>query len=156
MSAPRRSEPGRFPPEPARPGLVAVPPPGRDRAPGDPAAVSAEHQRLRDSLGPVLAGLRWPAFRWQVLAEAEAWGVSGVVREQLVPLPDGRYPSLEIILEVLVAAARGRIRRPAPDPAVGADRLHPAERAVVRRHVGPGRRPASGSGPGAGPARNTG
>ncbi|MFP5071709.1 hypothetical protein ACLFMI_18850 [Pseudonocardia nantongensis] len=144
MSVPRGADPRRFPP--ARPGLAAVPAQARDRAPGDPTVVSAEHQRLRNSLSPVLAGLRWPAYRWQVLAEAEAWGVSGLVREQLVPLPDGRYPSLEAILEVLAAVARGRARRPAPAPAIGADRLHPAERAVVRRHAGPG----------SGPARHTG
>lgn len=104
--------------------------------PADPRPVSsADLERLHENLRRVLAGLRWPAHRWQILAEAEAWGVSGLVREQLVPLPDGRYPSFESVVEVLTAAAHDRLR-PAPvRPAVGADRLHPLEsaRESVRR-----------------------
>ncbi|GAA4974126.1 hypothetical protein WHI96_20230 [Pseudonocardia tropica] len=146
MSAPR--VPGRAlrpVPAPASPART-VPPPGDPMpvSPGDP-------ERLRENLGVVLAGLRWPAYRWQVLAEAEAWGVSGVVRQQLLPLPDGRYPSFEAVVEVLTAAARGRLRTAPVRPAVGADRLHPAERADVpprlprsfgRPAPAPGHRPA--------------
>lgn len=129
MSAPVPRPPEAQPP---RPGLVAVPtPPAAQRAP-DPAP-SGEHDRLRENLGRVLADLRWPAFRWQVLAEAEAWGVSGVVRNQLVPLPDGRYASVEAVVEILTAAARGRLRAAPPAPAVRPDRLHPAERAAAAR-----------------------
>lgn len=123
------SAPAGRPAGPRRPGLVAVPagasPPGEDQ------------RRLRDNLGRVLAGVRWPAFRWQVLAEAEFWGVSGVVREQLLPMPDGRYPSLEALLEVLSAVARGRLRAPVTGPAPGASGLHPAERVVARRRIAP-------------------
>lgn len=112
-------------PAPVARARAALPPP-------DPRPVSsADLERLHENLRRVLAGLRWPAHRWQILAEAEAeaWGVSGLVREQLVPLPDGRYPSFESVVEVLTAAAHDRLR-PAPvRPAVGADRLHPLESA---------------------------
>ncbi|PKB29521.1 hypothetical protein ATL51_1152 [Pseudonocardia alni] len=135
-----------------RPVPAPVPAARTVLSPVDPLPVSpGDLERLRENLGRVLAGLRWPAHRWQVLAEAEAWGVSGVVRQQILPLPDGRYPSFEAVVEVLTAAARGRLR-PAPvRPAIGADRLHPAERAGVaprppRAHgrpaPAPGHRPA--------------
>lgn len=153
MSAPA-ARPPAGPAGPARPGLVAVPAgpassgPAVSSGPAGPAAgprprptspVTEELERLRENLVRVLAGMRWPACRWQVLAEAEAWGVSGVVRQQLVPLPDGRYPSLEALLDVLGATVRGRLRAAPPvGPAAGADRLHPAERAVL-----PHRRPAA-------------
>lgn len=124
--------------------MSALPVPGRTLRPV-PAPVArartalppADLERLHENLRRVLAGLRWPAHRWQILAEAEAWGVSGLVREQLVPLPDGRYPSFESVVEVLTAAAHDRLR-PAPvRPAVGADRLHPLEsaRESVRESV---------------------
>lgn len=99
--------------------------------------MTEEQRRLRDNLGRVLAEVRWPASRWQVLAEAEFWGVSGVVREQLSALPDGRYPSLEALLEVLAAVARGRLRTPPPAPPAGTAGPHPAQRIVARRRIAP-------------------
>lgn len=143
MSVPQRRLRGRHPSAPVRPGLVAVPSAG----PAPAAPPSEEQRRLRLNLTRVLAGMRWPASRWQVLAEAEAWGVSGVVRAQLVPLPDGRYPSLEAVLEVLAAVARGRTRRAVPPPTAGTDRRPPAN-VVARRHVGPARHPAAAGLPG--------
>ncbi|MBP2367954.1 hypothetical protein [Pseudonocardia parietis] len=135
MSAPvpGRPPPPPTPPPPPRPGLVAVP------ATAQPAPPSAERERLQDNLARVLADLCWPAFRWQVLTEAEAWGVSAVIRNQLLPLPDGRYPSVEAVVEVL-SAARGRLRAAPPPPAARPDRVHPAERATVPRPVATPRR----------------
>lgn len=119
-----------------RPVPAPVPAARTALSPVDPLPVSpGDLERLRENLGRVLAGLRWPAHRWQVLAEAEAWGVSGVVRQQLLPLPDGRYPSFEAVVEVLTAAARGRLRPVPVRPAIGADRLHSAERAGVPPRV---------------------
>ncbi|MFP5021658.1 DUF2795 domain-containing protein [Pseudonocardia phyllosphaerae] len=125
MSAPAARRPGT--PAPAGPTSPAAigpaptvhpaprtfrPAPRRPAGPPDPAQ---EVERLRHNLRRVLAGLHWPAARWQILAEAEAWGVSGVVRHQLVPLPEGRYPSVDAIVEMLVALARGGVHpgRPA-------------------------------------------
>ncbi|WP_224391059.1 hypothetical protein [Pseudonocardia sp. ICBG1293] len=140
MSAP--PAPGRA----WRPIRTPVPPRG-PVPPVPPVPVSStDPERLRENLAPVLAGLRWPAHRWQVLAEAEAWGVSGVVRQELLPLPDGRYPSFEAVVEVLLAASRGRLRPAPPRPALGAGRPHPAERAGV-----PPRLPRAVGGPATGP-----
>ncbi|MEJ8279968.1 hypothetical protein [Pseudonocardia spirodelae] len=144
-SAPRRRIGAVAPGTPAQAALPSLPvPPDRTLPP------STELERLRENLARVLAGLRWPAHRWQVLAEAEAWGVSGVVRQQILPLPDGRYPSFESVVDVLTAAARGRLRplpvRPAPAP----DRIHPAERAGVPPRF---TRPLPRGGPGPGPGR---
>ncbi|WP_226362331.1 hypothetical protein [Pseudonocardia sp. ICBG1142] len=144
------------PPGRPAPHVRTAPPARTVLPPADPLPVSsAALERLRENLRRVLAGLRWPAHRWQILAEVEAWGVSGLVREQLVPLPDGRYPSFEAVVELLTAAAHDRLR-PAPvRPAVGADRLHPLESAResalgsagVPRHL---RRAVGGSAPGTG------
>lgn len=132
MSAPVPRPPT---PAPPRPGLAAVPPPVQAALP------SVERERLRDNLARVLADLCWPACRWEVLTEAEAWGVSAVTRNQLTPLPDGRYASIEAVVEML-SAAGGRPRTAAPPaPATRPDRLHPAERAVARQRAVPRRRP---------------
>lgn len=124
------STPARRPSHPAGP----APQVGPGRSAGTPGA-NVEH--LRENLRRVLADLRWPAFRWQVIAEAEAWGVSGVLHSQLTPLPDGRYPSLEALVEVLVSRDRFRTgpppvvpgspqRRARIDPASGARVAPPA------------------------------
>ncbi|MEQ3549479.1 hypothetical protein WIS52_03260 [Pseudonocardia nematodicida] len=78
--------------------------------------------------------MRWPASRWQVLAEADAWGVSGVVARQLAPLPEGRYPSLEAVVETLVGMARGAGRGDASGPG---GRPHLLGRGGPRRPVSP-------------------
>ncbi|MDQ4117838.1 MAG: hypothetical protein M3235_12855, partial [Actinomycetota bacterium] len=57
---------------------------------------------VRESLHIVLAGLRLPAPRWQVIAEADAWGVSGTLRRALNLLPESSYPSLDAIADMLL------------------------------------------------------
>ena len=141
---PDRPGPAAPPVRPARPGLVAVPPVPEPVA--RPAAERPEAERLRQNLARVLAGLRWPAFRWQVLAEAEAWGVSGVTRGQLQPLPDGRYPSLDAVLEMLAAVARGGLRS-APGPSAPPPAGRPAVRPGFRPHLAHPLRRAPGRSP---------
>lgn len=62
-------------------------------------------QRLR----PVLAGLSFPAQRWQVIAEAEHYGADARTRQELHVLPDARFESYASLLWALErAAARSR------------------------------------------------
>lgn len=97
------------PPLPARPvhGERRVPAP-----PPVPPAPSAHIPQLRESLHHILSGLRFPARRWEVIAEADAWGVGGPLRQAIGRLPDGNYPSLAVVIDVLTGPAG----RTAPDP----------------------------------------
>ncbi|ANY09032.1 hypothetical protein AFB00_25330 [Pseudonocardia sp. HH130630-07] len=118
-------------PRTASPGAAV---PARSRP-----ALAAEFEHLQENLRRVLAGLHWPAYRWQVIAEAEAWGVSGMLRNQLAPLPDGRYPSVDALVATLVAQLTAR---PRPTPAGGPPvPVRPAATARVRPAVPPGAPP---------------
>jgi uncharacterized protein DUF2795 len=67
--------------------------------------MSGTDQRLRH----VLAGLSFPAQRWQVIAEAEHYGADGRTRQELRELPDARYESFAALLWALERAqARSR------------------------------------------------
>lgn len=80
------------------------------RAPdGRPAMPLPAH--VRESLHIVLAELRLPALRWQVIAEGDAWGVSGTLRRALNLLPEGSYPNLDAIADVLL---HGRVLNARP------------------------------------------
>ncbi|MDQ4115892.1 MAG: DUF2795 domain-containing protein [Actinomycetota bacterium] len=92
-------------------------------------APSAHATQLRENLQHVLSGLRFPARRWEVIAEADAWGAGGPLRQAIARLPDGSYPSLAVVVDVLTGPA-GR-----PGPAPG----HAPARVVV-----PMRAPANG------------
>ncbi|ALE81338.1 hypothetical protein WY02_26505 [Pseudonocardia sp. AL041005-10] len=95
--------PGGAPAVPCPPAAPARPS-GR-RVPPQPPEV------LLRSVGPVLAGLAFPAQRWQVLAEADAWGAPGVLRRLLAELPSGRYADLDsVVRAVRTARPRRRIR----------------------------------------------
>jgi hypothetical protein len=62
-------------------------------------------QRLRH----VLAGLSFPAQRWQVIAEAEHYGADARTRQELRVLPDARFESYAALLWALErATARSR------------------------------------------------
>lgn len=107
-------------------------PQGAERAPGPPPvrpAPPAHVVALRESLQHVLSGLRFPARRWEVIAEADSWGIGGPVRQVIARLPDGSYPSLAVVIDVLTGPAG----RPSPDPG------HAPGRVVV-----PMRAPANG------------
>ncbi len=84
-------------------------------AEGRPAMPLPAH--VRESLHIVLAGLRLPALRWQVIAEGDAWGVSGTLRRALNLLPETSYPTLDAIADTLLHGRVLHTRLPAPMPA---------------------------------------
>lgn len=49
----------------------------------------------------VLAGVRYPARTWQLLAQADAYGADALTRAVLGRLPDGTFASLDAVLAVL-------------------------------------------------------
>jgi hypothetical protein len=62
----------------------------------------ADAQRISQ----VLANLRYPAARWQVLAEADHYGADSTSRAQLWTLPTGVYDDLSDVLVELGLLAR--------------------------------------------------
>ncbi len=122
MTVPAAPEPARRPV--ATPAPVPPVPPSTHPAPPHVA-------QLRESLHQVLSGLRFPARRWEVIAEADAWGVGGPLRQAIGRLPDGNYPSLGVVVDVLTGPAG----RTAPDP---------GHAATTGRVVVPMRAPANG------------
>jgi hypothetical protein len=72
-------------------------------------------QRRAESMGiaQVLDGLRFPAARWQVIAQADYYGADAVTRAQLVTLPVGAYTDLGAVLVALGLLVPDRRRRTA-------------------------------------------
>lgn len=52
----------------------------------------------------VLQDCRYPVRVWEILAEADHWGVSPVLRRRFADLPAAAYDSLQQILEALGAS----------------------------------------------------
>jgi hypothetical protein len=48
----------------------------------------------------VLAGVRYPARTWQLLAQADAYGADALTHAVLGRLPDGTFASLDAVLAV--------------------------------------------------------
>ncbi|MEJ8278149.1 hypothetical protein [Pseudonocardia spirodelae] len=71
-----------------------------------PRPVPPRREAVLRAARPVLAGLAFPAQRWQVLAEADAWGAPGVLRRLLVDLPVGEYADLSAVLEAALRTPR--------------------------------------------------
>lgn len=90
-------------------GTPVPTPPVRPAPPGNVT-------QLRENLRHVLSGLRFPARRWEVIAEADSWGVGGPLRRAIGRLPDGSYPSLAVVIDVLTGPA-GRAAPEAAHPA---------------------------------------
>jgi hypothetical protein len=70
----------------------------------DGQKVEADVQRIAQ----VLAGLAYPAAKWQVLAEADHYGADSASRRQLWTLPAGSYRNLAAVLVELGLLAGGR------------------------------------------------
>lgn len=71
-----------------------------------PTRSQADLERFRH----VLAGLTYPAAKWQLVIHAEDYGADAATRSELWTLPAGTYDSLR---EVLLALG---FRAPAPRP----------------------------------------
>jgi hypothetical protein len=54
-----------------------------------------------ERIAQVLDGLRYPAERWQVIAQADHYGADSVTRAQLVALPVRAYVDLGAVLVAL-------------------------------------------------------
>jgi hypothetical protein len=57
-------------------------------------------------LAAVLAGLSFPARTWQLLAQADYYGVDHQTRCALSDVPLGTYDSLDVVLAMLNGAHR--------------------------------------------------
>ncbi|HEY2206652.1 MAG TPA: hypothetical protein VGH99_19480 [Pseudonocardia sp.] len=79
--------------------------------------VAGVHRDDVQQLQQALAGLTYPAEKWQVLAHvlgaerAEAGAVDLRLIDQLWALPAGRYPGFEHVLAGAARTARGHPRR---------------------------------------------
>jgi Protein of unknown function (DUF2795) len=72
----------------------------------------------------VLAGLVFPAAKWQLIMKAEEYGADGATRAELWALPTGSYRDLPAVLGALAAVAAQRSCA-AVDPRLGQPRaLH--------------------------------
>ncbi|GAA4684147.1 hypothetical protein GCM10023215_18560 [Pseudonocardia yuanmonensis] len=77
-------------------------------------------------LGHVLAGLSYPAAKWQIIAHADHYGADSVSAGQLWSLPVGTYPdlvSIGVALGLLPPVRPGYRQQPGVQ-AAGADRAH--------------------------------
>jgi hypothetical protein len=79
-------------------------------------------------IATVLAGIRFPALAWQLVAQADYYGADAQTRAELAALPAGQYPNMPAVLAKLREA---RCVRTA---------LHPTHRAArpatsVSRHL---------------------
>jgi len=79
--------------------------PGQDRPTGDGVGVRPAVQGITQ----VLAGLEYPAAKWQVLAEADHYGADSASRAQLWTLRPGTYRDLRSVLAELGLVADTRI-----------------------------------------------
>jgi hypothetical protein len=68
-------------------------------------------------IGQVLAGLEFPAAKWQLIMHAEDYGADAYTRAELWSLPLGTYADRGAVLAALGLVGPGRARpgRPSPD-----------------------------------------
>jgi len=77
-------------------------------------------------LGQVLAGLEFPAAKWQLIMHGEEYGADAETRAELWSLPSRTYQDLRTVLVALDAAAAPPARR-------NGYRLQPAVQAAGRQ-----------------------
>ncbi|WP_300011256.1 DUF2795 domain-containing protein [Pseudonocardia sp.] len=85
----------------------------------------ADLQRVRH----VLAGLAFPAAKWQLIIHAEDYGADASTRAELWALPPGDYPDLPAVFVALGLASVAPRRPPAQRPAY---RVAPAVQVAAR------------------------
>jgi uncharacterized protein DUF2795 len=61
-----------------------------------------------ERVSQVLAGMVFPAAKWQLVMYAEAYGADAATRAELWALPTGSYADLRSVLEAVAAAGRER------------------------------------------------
>jgi hypothetical protein len=84
----------------------------------DARGARAQAQRIAQ----VLAGLAYPAAKWQILAEADHYGADSASRAQLWSLPARIYPGLGDVLAALGLVALERRARSRPTGSADARR----------------------------------
>lgn len=75
-------------------------------------------------ISQVLAGIPFPAAKWQLIMEAEDYGADAATRAELWALPTGSYADLTAVLAALGLAAQV--------PAAGRYRMQPAPQVAGR------------------------
>jgi hypothetical protein len=58
-----------------------------------------------ERVSQVLAGLTYPAAKWQILMHAENYGADAFTRAELWSLPTGEYPDVDSVLTALRSTA---------------------------------------------------
>ncbi len=61
-----------------------------------------------ERVSQVLAGMVFPAAKWQLVMHAEAYGADAATRAELWALPTGSYADLRSVLDAVAAAWRER------------------------------------------------
>jgi hypothetical protein len=73
-------------------------------------------------IGHVLAGLDYPAAKWQIVAHADHYGADAVTTAQLWSLIPGAYTDLAAVCSALgLLPARGAYRQQPPQQTAGRD-----------------------------------
>ena len=66
----------------------------------------------------VLAGMAFPAAKWQLVMQAEEYGADAATRAELWALPAGCYADVQAVVDAVSAARSfGRAVHPEPVPA---------------------------------------
>jgi hypothetical protein len=67
-----------------------------------------------ERMSQVLAGMAFPAAKWQLVMQAEAYGADAESRAELWALSTGIYPDLRSVLDAVAAADHLRAIAPRP------------------------------------------
>jgi hypothetical protein len=81
----------------------------------------SELDKLTLRVAAVLEQLRFPAVRWQIIAEADHYGADWRTRTELERLPAGNYLDVAAVVSMIRASSRplvGRLPSPGTRPAM--------------------------------------